>query len=727
MINSIGSDFILRERISYMQNKLEVIVKDSHMTKYIGAVAADSLQTEKIVLKGNDLTDSLTELENQMNVNASLIPVFPNQNFLSGINQNLSSTSSPSFSKISLGNPPVFSNDAVGRGYVDSKLTIGGEGITQIGTLLSVSPVLPHITSLGGCFIKGSADAYLSAGAGRNLHIGAGIHGVNYPQSLDTYFHYGNSGLLKFYNGSTLKLEIGSAVGVNSDLLVNGIRKGDDLGVVTVSGGTTIGTGGAWLELYGKLHGGQGNLVIGSAKDMFFKSYIAGSFINTLIVNNSGIYSFQNTTDSSSSTTGAATIAGGLGVAKSVSIGGSKLRLTASDGTSGSFQIAPSVAGGETAIGLYNDNTYNPSNAFFLSRFGWGSPGVVIGSGTIGTIASFQHSGVVTVHSGTESTGSTNGALVVNGGAGIAKNLFVGQNVYAAGSAFCFNNAQLPSGIDMEVGGTTPFLNLGVNGRGTTQKPINTTHAGAMLRVCPSAPTQAFQFFGRAAGSGTDNMVHSIALDGTTSIIGSGTLLYPNGNTGSPTLVTRTPGTRIVLYPNVNATESDYALGINGGELWNSVANSGAVFRWYHGNNPSATLSSTALTMNAVTLQCANVNAPGSQWGSGLKLSGASAATQDNTMTSWHRVGKVVTVMGKIVLTSMTGGGGALEIYLPQAHCAVNHKYLDVTVIKNGVKYSNAELNCASTSVYATLTDGGSNIVIVAGDSLYVRLSYISI
>lgn len=82
--------------------------------------------------------------------------------------------------------------------------------------------------------------------------------------------------------------------------------------------------------------------------------------------------------------------------------------------------------------------------------------------------------------------------------------------------------------------------------------------------------------------------------------------LYLNGVTGNridynvngvaaPTFTTRSAGTKIVLYPAISGTTSDFALGIEGSTLWTSVANSGHLFKWYHGISNTMTLTSAGL------------------------------------------------------------------------------------------------------------------------------------
>ena len=65
-----------------------------------------------------------------------------------------------------------------------------------------------------------------------------------------------------------------------------------------------------------------------------------------------------------------------------------------------------------------------------------------------------------------------------------------------------------------------------------------------------------------------------------------------------PTLVTRSLGTRIILYPLVGPSTVDYAIGMDGGVLWQSVPalNNGA-FKWYGGTSVQMELNNNNLNV----------------------------------------------------------------------------------------------------------------------------------
>ena len=60
---------------------------------------------------------------------------------------------------------------------------------------------------------------------------------------------------------------------------------------------------------------------------------------------------------------------------------------------------------------------------------------------------------------------------------------------------------------------------------------------------------------------------------------------FNGSGVGAPTFTTRSLGVKIVFYPALSATSVDYAMGIEGSTLWQSVTqnNSSHFFRWYAG------------------------------------------------------------------------------------------------------------------------------------------------
>lgn len=94
--------------------------------------------------------------------------------------------------------------------------------------------------------------------------------------------------------------------------------------------------------------------------------------------------------------------------------------------------------------------------------------------------------------------------------------------------------------------------------------------------------------------------------------------VYLNGATGNridfnqngvaaPAFTTRSIGTKIVLWPNVGASSTDYAIGIEGSTLWNSVDTTSASFKWYGGTTLAATLTGAGALSTTSTISASGL------------------------------------------------------------------------------------------------------------------------
>jgi len=135
----------------------------------------------------------------------------------------------------------------------------------------------------------------------------------------------------------------------------------------------------------------------------------------------SGITTFTDTTDSISYSDGSVQMRGGLGVTKSVNIGGNIY-----------------VSGVSTFNGIVVDD-YGLSVTGFttttdLSVTNSGNFGGILGvDGTLEAHADFNVTGISTFSNTTDSTAYTNGAVVLDGGLGVAKSVNINNNLNVAG------------------------------------------------------------------------------------------------------------------------------------------------------------------------------------------------------------------------------------------------------------------------------------------------------
>jgi len=68
---------------------------------------------------------------------------------------------------------------------------------------------------------------------------------------------------------------------------------------------------------------------------------------------------------------------------------------------------------------------------------------------------------------------------------------------------------------------------------------------------------------------------------------------FAGGGYATPATTTRSVGTKIVLDPQITASNVDYAIGVENTAIWSSVPSSASQFKWYAGTTNVATLSGT--------------------------------------------------------------------------------------------------------------------------------------
>lgn len=137
--------------------------------------------------------------------------------------------------------------------------------------------------------------------------------------------------------------------------------------------------------------------------------------------------------------------------------------------------------------------------------------------------------------------------------------------------------------INTNIGTTSANSNLGVVlVTGTGNQP-ETIDAGNQFLFNPSV--------GNLVLNGKNQL---IAMNGlTSSYIGWSTV-----GVNAPTVNTTSIGTRLLLYPNVGAGLTDYAIGISAGTIWYGVPNTGSIHNWYGGTSSMMSLTSGDLTVS---------------------------------------------------------------------------------------------------------------------------------
>src|SRR4029079_12601475 len=90
---------------------------------------------------------------------------------------------------------------------------------------------------------------------------------------------------------------------------------------------------------------------------------------------------------------------------------------------------------------------------------------------------------------------------------------------------------------------------------------------------------------------------------------------------GSPTFTNRSVGTKLVIYPNIGASNADNAIGAESTGMWYSVSGASNVHNFYCGTTLNATIGNGIANIPVTTQLATNSNALNATSGS-LTLNG---------------------------------------------------------------------------------------------------------
>lgn len=105
-------------------------------------------------------------------------------------------------------------------------------------------------------------------------------------------------------------------------------------------------------------------------------------------------------------------------------------------------------------------------------------------------------------------------------------------------------------------------------------------------------------------------------------------LTFAAAGTGTPTFTTRTPGTKVILYPQITANAVDYAFGVaTAGRVWASIPSTAAAlgFDWYAGQTRILALESSGLLDNTGTVRATGITTPATGVGALMDYTGSAA------------------------------------------------------------------------------------------------------
>ena len=390
---------------------------------------------------------------------------------------------------------------------------VGGVGIgggIYVGNNSTFTGIVFHNNSTPATSTStGALQVWGGAGIGQNLYVGGTIYGnlIGYAST--------STSTNNLIGGATGSLPYQSNISTTAFLAV-----GSSGQILTVTGGLP-----AWTSL-GALSAGNAttasNLALGTAGQVPYQTapgvtsfYGPGTAGNVLVSNGTGAPSYNNTLTltstvaSSSTASGALKVVGGVGVGGYVYAGGMKIISPNTDanvvGT-----IPFDIQGAWMRIGDFN-SSFDPTNGIGIKfhdsgnvHYSIGSSGtnfVISQTSTNGEqlfpsgrtdILTLSNTGIVTVNATTAAAATNTGALLVLGGVGIGRDLFVGGNTY-------------------QVGGTYGTLATTFNLINTTATTVNFAGAATTLNV--------------GATSGSTNVRNNLTVSGNLTVQGTTTIV----------------------------------------------------------------------------------------------------------------------------------------------------------------------------------------------------------
>jgi len=445
----------------------------------------------------------------------------------------------------------------VAQQYIASENFVEGENTAGAAILVGYILALGNATDLSNTAQARFIQAGVSRGAGAGGGGGVAV-GATTPGGLDTYVQF-NDG------GSTF----GGAAGLTYNKTTDTLTVAGD---IAINGGDITTTSATF------------NLVTGSATTVNFAQ--------------------SATTLSVGKSAGSTNIAGGLTgsfvfIGENLTIGGAS---------------QADILTTKTTANLYNTVATTVNIAGAATSVNIGSSG---GSTTISgnvTGSNIRLAGDLAVNGGDITTTASSFNLITGSATSVnfassATSILIGSNV---GSATIYPTLTGANGVVVQ-GPTSSDIVAG----NATGNIFNTVASTINLGGAATSITM---------GSGSSNSVMTIngvvtASSGKIALTNAGgsLLSFPlgAGALGAPTFSNSTVGTKIILYPNVSVTSTDFAIGMENFGLWQSLptATQAYRFKWYGGTTEIASLRGDGLftVTGSIATSTGNIiGAPGS-------------------------------------------------------------------------------------------------------------------
>lgn len=295
---------------------------------------------------------------------------------------------------------------------------------------------------------------------GLNLVSSSVITGAQFTGDVSNALTLGGISATSFLRSDQAD-QIDAKLTVNSD---NGLVVGGDSDFTV-----NVATGTSAVEMFNNVSGNDFNLYVNKAGAQTQLLNLDGA---------SGAVILPQTNTSTSTSTGALQVAGGVGVAENLNVGG-VTKVTDSTASSSKTTGAVIVTGGVGISGaVFSDSLETSGNVTVGGDLTvTGSLNVEVDSETtildqltVQNAATLQ--GDTTITSTTQSTSVASGALTVDGGVGIDKNLYVGGNFNVTGS--------INTSSGLVVGNTIP-TESNVTTLGNTTHAFGTVYAKEIM------------------------------------------------------------------------------------------------------------------------------------------------------------------------------------------------------------------------------------------------------
>ena len=425
------------------------------------------------------------------------------------------------------------------------------------------------------------ASGALTIDSATSISIGAT---ADKPIDIDsTTLDIDASGAITIDGTSTLSIDVDGTTNINTS--VGNIGIDSEAGSITIDGHTGVevtSTNSGAVTIDGKAgvtiqEDGTDVIAIDTNKDVLFSQ--TGGSTSDPDVEFDGYTRFDGTTEitdstnSTSTSTGALIIDGGVGIAKDVIIGGS---LTAQEFHTEFVSASIVFTSGSTKFGDSLDDIHNFTGSINQSGSAVslttttgaitldGKTGVTIKESGTNVIAIdtnrdvlFSHTGgstsdpdvefdgytrfdgVAEVSLGTESTSTSTGALIVDGGVGVVKNVNVGGNIsgsYTSTGSFGTLRVVDPAGIN-------------IDSIGTVSGSFTSTGSFSRLEIAKTGS------FGRVITTTAD--INGGTIDGITSLTAGGNLDIGAHDLRAATLTADGLTSGRVVFAGTNGVLSD--------------------------------------------------------------------------------------------------------------------------------------------------------------------------